>query len=1074
MVQLAAWGQGPHKVEQESTGGSELIRPGIVIEKFDDDYSGPKRAGILEGDILLSWSRGDVGGKLETPFDLSLVAAEQLWRGPVTFEGFRGTENRKWTVSKIYWATTIRPNFSGAALATYRETLQMAEAGKPEAREHWKTLVDDPRSSHFPWLGPWVLGETARLLAQAQRWKESDEAYQQAILQSPSGIAVRAQLLNAWGFQLLNRSELDRAQKCFEQEMKEIPAEPSNLAAKALDGLAYVAMGRGDLSSAQALFSRALEIAEKLEPGSLRVGEDFINLGWVMIESGEWAESEKCQRQALAIYEKQGPASVGMAVLLNNIGDVARRRGDVARAERYQRKALAIEEKVDPGTSLHAGILKGLADILEERGDNRSAEQALRQSIAIQLKVAPGSLDEAISRQGLGNLARNQNDFDGAQEAYLQALAIREKVAPQGLLMAESLQSLCDLALARGDLIQSKSNCQRALAIREKLAPGSIDHANTLAGLARIARREGQLDKATTYYQQSLDALESQAARLGGSTDVRAGFRAKHEDYYREYIDLLVSQNKPELAFVALERSRARALLETLAGAQIDIRKGAEPALLERERGLLADLKGKSQRRAALLTDQHDDAKIKAVEKEISDLTTDYQDVEAQIRSSGPAYAGLTQPRPLSLDQVQRQLLDRDTVLLEYSLGEERSHVFVVSTRSIHVVDLPKRAVIEEESQRVYRLLTERNRQIKDEKYAAKAARIARAEGEYPIAVARLSKTILSPVTRYLTGKRLLIVGDGALHYVPFAALPASAPGNPSLPLAAEHEIITLPSASVLAALRRERASRKPGTKLVAVFADPVFDLGDARVKAVAASDPKGGTSSARAADDTPEGAGEESGSLVNLTRSASDVGWEQRDGEVYLPRLQFTRQEANEITALAPAGQSFKALDFKASRASAVSPNLADYRIVHFATHALLNSDHPELSGLVLSLVDEQGNSQNGFVDLQDIYNMDLPAELVVLSACQTGLGKRVEGEGLVGLTRGFMYAGANRVMASLWKIDDRATAEFMRHFYTALLGKKMRPAAALRAAQLEMRNDKRWSSPYYWAAFQIQGEWK
>ena len=153
---------------------------------------------------------------------------------------------------------------------------------------------------------------------------------------------------------------------------------------------------------------------------------------------------------------------------------------------------------------------------------------------------------------------------------------------------------------------------------------------------------------------------------------------------------------------------------------------------------------------------------------------------------------------------------------------------------------------------------------------------------------------------------------------------------------------------------------------------------------------------------------------------------------------------------------------------------NLGNYRIVHFTTHALLDSKHPELSGLVFSLVDQQGRQQNGFLDLEDIYNLNLSAELVVLSACETGLGKESGGEGLVGLTRGFMYAGASRVMASLWKIDDRATAELMGHFYQAMVGQGMTPAAALRAAQLRMRKDRRWRSPYFWAAFQIQGEWK
>jgi CHAT domain-containing protein len=211
------------------------------------------------------------------------------------------------------------------------------------------------------------------------------------------------------------------------------------------------------------------------------------------------------------------------------------------------------------------------------------------------------------------------------------------------------------------------------------------------------------------------------------------------------------------------------------------------------------------------------------------------------------------------------------------------------------------------------------------------------------------------------------------------------------------------------------------------------------------------------------------------LTRSAADLGWKlTHRGEVYLPRLLATRREANAIVTMAPAGKSFEALDFRANRSTATSPELENYRIVHFATHALLNSKHPELSGLVLSLVNERGQPQNGFLGLEDIYNLNLPAELVVLSACETALGKGVEGEGMVGLTRGFMYAGASRVMASLWNINDKATAEQMRYFYRALLGQGMRPAAALRAAQLNLRQDPRWNSPYFWAAFQIQGEWK
>jgi CHAT domain-containing protein len=192
------------------------------------------------------------------------------------------------------------------------------------------------------------------------------------------------------------------------------------------------------------------------------------------------------------------------------------------------------------------------------------------------------------------------------------------------------------------------------------------------------------------------------------------------------------------------------------------------------------------------------------------------------------------------------------------------------------------------------------------------------------------------------------------------------------------------------------------------------------------------------------------------------------------LSRLPFSREEANAISALVSPTSVLKATDFRANRERATSGELSNYQIIHFATHALLNSEHPELSGLVLSLVDENGQPQDGFLRVNELYNMRLPANLVVLSACQTGLGKAIRGEGLIGLTRGFMYAGAQRVVASLWQVDDLATAELMKQFYTGMLKEKLPPGAALRSAQLSIMKEKRWSSPYYWAAFSLQGEWR
>jgi CHAT domain-containing protein len=277
----------------------------------------------------------------------------------------------------------------------------------------------------------------------------------------------------------------------------------------------------------------------------------------------------------------------------------------------------------------------------------------------------------------------------------------------------------------------------------------------------------------------------------------------------------------------------------------------------------------------------------------------------------------------------------------------------------------------------------------------------------------------------------------------------------------------------VLAVLRREIQQRQAPSKAVAVLADPVFETDDPRVTSYT---PKAAVAGIPESFDTGKSRPSVAASLrpvTELHRALRDVGI-LREGDQGIPPLPFSREEANAIMAAAPAGAGMRATDFRASRATATSAELGQYRIVHFATHGLLNSEHPELSGLVLSLVDKQGKPQEGFLRLHDIYNLNLPVDLVVLSACNTGLGKEVRGEGLVGIVRGFMYAGAARVVASLWKVDDEATAELMKRFYQQMLQGGKTPAAALRAAQVEMWQHRRWHSPYYWAAFVLQGEWK
>jgi CHAT domain-containing protein len=254
---------------------------------------------------------------------------------------------------------------------------------------------------------------------------------------------------------------------------------------------------------------------------------------------------------------------------------------------------------------------------------------------------------------------------------------------------------------------------------------------------------------------------------------------------------------------------------------------------------------------------------------------------------------------------------------------------------------------------------------------------------------------------------------------------------------------------------------------MAAVLADPVFDPDDERVKMSLASTKSASGKQTRQALTSPSPA--TSSQLKRALRSVRGV-----DDGINLRRLFFSREEAEAILSVTPEQSDLKALDFRANRKLAMSDELSQYRIIHFSTHGLLDSRHPELSGLVFSLVDETGRPEEGFLRLHEIYNLKLNADLVVLSACQTGLGKEVRGEGLIGLTRGFMYAGAPRVMASLWQVDDAATAALMKRFYQNMLQEKLPPAAALRAAQIEMLKRRHWQSPYYWGAFVLQGEWR
>jgi CHAT domain-containing protein/tetratricopeptide (TPR) repeat protein len=1035
---------------------SLLVGHGIIVESVTKGTQA-ERLGLQPGDKLLSWSRGRDGKSFDSPFDLIYVSVEQASRGLVAVHGRRGEKERIWLFGSDDWGIESRPVLVGRYLTLYSEGLALATAGKSiEAAERWNTAAATARKEDNFWLAAWFQYRAGRILSTAQEWKSADEAFAAGLeVAVAAGPIVAAELSRQWARSFYYRGELLQAAKHFHEQLLESEklGRETMAVANSLLVLAGVDLERGELDQAEAYLTRAFAIAKRLAPLSFQTAAILEDLGILFQDRGDPGKAEEYYLKALPIEERSLSGSRLLANTLTNLGTLAHERGDLPRAEAYHRRALSIAETQAQNELQIAEILSNLGECVLEQGDAATAEQYQKRGLAMKERVAPGSLASIPNLASLGKIARIRKDFEVAEDYYKQALAIAAKVDAPPLILGQLLVGDAEVLRDRRDFEKSAESYRRAVTIFEKSAPGSLDHAEALAGLAGVLGHQGKVDTAVRLYRQALTALEQKAFHLGGEEEDRSRYRAWYVRYYEGYVDALMRLGQREQAFEVVEGSRARTLVEMLSQARINVRQGADAEILKEDRRLHRLVEAKSEARIRLATSEHTEEQLSLMDREIDDLLAQEQDVKAELRASSPGYAALTEPRQLSTAEIQG-LLDDDTLLLEYSLGDDKSYVWALSPSSVMAFDLPGRAEIESLGRRVYGLLSFRNQKAAqfDERNWQKV------EKDYQNAAAALSEMVIGPVASLLGTKRLLVVSDGVLQYIPFSALPAPEKSGRPAPLLVSHEIVNLPSASVLAEIRRQQIGRRKPPKLVAVLADPVFDVKDLRVKA--------GTG----ATVLPKLVAQRDG---DVSRSASDLGL-TRAGRLYLNRLIYSRNEAAAVIAVMPAGKSLEALDFDASRATAVSGVLAQYRVVHFATHGLLNNKHPELSGLVLSLVDKEGKRQNGFLKLQDIYELKLPVDLVVLSGCETGLGQEISGEGLIGLTRGFMYAGASRVVASLWSVSDAATASLMADFYKAMEQGRMRPAAALREAQIHMWRQGQWSAPYYWAAFQMQGEWQ
>src|SRR5687767_6591597 len=709
---------------------------------------------------------------------------------------------------------------------------------------------------------------------------------------------------------------------------------------------------------------------------------------------------------------------------------------------------------------------------------------------------------------GMGRLAYESNDLEGAKkhfelalEAAGSSLAGVAKLGQVRRFRAASRTSLGDVALRQGkykDATKYYNEAKKGATDDKRLDliwPAQRGLGRSLwlqAAQEKDAKKSMTLrEQAVANYRESLATIETLRQGSLRADESRTTFLASIKDVFDEaasaYAAMALLENPSAGAplsgksleyagesFKVNEQSRARSLLDMLSETNAAITEGVPAELLKRKQ----DNFDRQQDIADILTGVNistEEMKKKPAEldEELEKLQAEYEEIENQIRTASPRYAMLTANKPMTLAEVQQSVLDDQTVLVEYSLQADDSYLYAVSKSAVSLFKLPARATVE-------RLATDLRAQLIPSKLQRRivgidvvdanrglgvAASVPEEAAAFVAASNALYKAVLEPAAGMIGEKRLMVVADGALNYVPFEVLlktPDSGDFASLGYLIKTNEIVYAPSASVVGAIKQQRANTT--SRALLVIADPVFNSNDARAKK--------GTATATTTDADVRG--------LSIQGAVEDVAGSTpapaaaMEG-LPLARLNGTRLEAEQISKLAKAsgGQADVWLDLEANEENLGTRDISKYRIIHVATHGLLNAERPQFTGVVLSLVGNK--SRDGFVRTDEVFNLRLGSPLVMLSACETGLGKEKRGEGVMGLTRAFMYAGAPTVGVSLWSVADKSTADLMTDFYKRLLtaGETTTASSALRGAQLAMISDKKYSAPFFWAPFVLVGDW-
>lgn len=791
-------------------------------------------------------------------------------------------------------------------------------------------------------------------------------------------------------------------------------------------------------------------------------------------------------------------------LMLAKIGDTNFRLGRMSEASTaYFQMSVKKPESAAAKTTRRLGGLGSIGGLMS--GGRPSVEAPV--SGAVGLLEATKELQEyriaivyMTFELGTGRIAFANKDLETARKHFQNALDAGSGALPMVAKLGQTRRFKAAARTSLGDVLLREGRFKDAVKMFNEAADGAKkDERLDLTwpaqrGLGRALWLQAANEKdgtklreqALSSYREALKTIETIRSGSLRADESRTTFLATTEDVYDEaanaFAEMAVINSSAGAAlsgkaldyaaesFRITEAGRARSLLDMLGEVHAQITEGVPADLLQRKQDNLERQQQIAEQLTGIALAGEKD-KPSDLEKELDKLQTDFDEIENQIRTASPRYAALTATQPQSLQDVQQKVLDDSTVLLEYALGPDNSYLFAVTRGGASLYKLPRRSDVEKLAMdlRAQLIPSKLQRRIVGDVAADQQRGLGLVQGPaedlapFVAASNALYKAVIEPAAASFADKRILIVADGALNYVPFEALVKSSDGADYASLnylVKTNEIVYAPSASVIASIRGQGA---PGAgKSVLLVADPVFSPDDPRAKGAGAA----------------AASGETRGLGLGLEAAVNDVASNSGaapSGTIRLARLAGTRTEADEISKIAKAGNGQVDLlaDLNASEDNVRSRDLSGYRYLHIATHGLLDADRPQFTGVVLSLV---GNKQNdGFLRTDEIFNLKLGSPFVMLSACETGLGKEKRGEGVIGLTRAFLYAGAPTVGVSLWSVADKSTAELMTSFYGRMLAAEKRsPATAMREAQLAMIDGKKYSAPFYWAPFVLVGEWK